>query len=1018
MTYGLSIGTTGKLSRRFIERTTDVVEGSDGKPEYKLVLGWDETDPTSGVEESATQNDKEYSISERLALEMFMEKWVPVPMFRVKSDPDGRTIFDLGPTNWARMRVIEVADRAPDDPISHHVVIAFDTELRDRLPKRPYTVPSHEDVVSEHQFRFAYRYRDIAWFLGAMLPGEEGKLLAQFQKWVSAWLLEMFKELKQAQRPGRILRDTDFPNALEHVARYLVFLEFIGRAITPRNVSLLDTVTASPIIKPIAVDLIIDIGNSRTCGILIESRPNDNWVDLNNSYVLALRDLTEPERSYGEPFESQVELSQACFGRDHLSVHSGANRAFFWPSPVRVGPEAARFRQTAQGTEVVTGLSSPKRYLCDIGAVHQEWRFPDRDYDPFDTGRKSNPLIDKAIRQFVNSRGDVIDQLEADRKRYGFSIRRDDTIGAQSLTFSRSSFFTFMVAEILWQTIVMINDVEVREKRSLKDAPRKLRRIILTVPPAMPVQEQRIFRSRAEGAIKLVWKLMGWWDKPPPGIFPPEIHVSWDEASCVQLVYLYGEIVQKLGGSIRGFMDLIGRDRQFCEPEKRPAADVAPEPSVRIASIDVGGGTTDLMVTTYYQEDNVLLKPMQNFREGFRIAGDDILKQVIERLVLPAIEDGMRSVGLSDPRPLLNDLFGGDRANMKEQERHLRRQFVRRVFEPIALVMLSDAEHATLADEEAFTQRNFVEFFPSPPGRKQQSALPTGRLLDFIEAPARGLGAKNFSLASCVFRTNFRVVREAVDSTLGGIFDNLCEIINEFDPDVVLITGRPSRLPAVVDLLANKLAVSPERIVAMRSYQAGNWYPFRDRDNRRIGDPKTTTVVGAMLCAMAESQLPNFALQTKRMGLRSTAKYIGKLDGNNRIQEDSLYFKNVDLDAKAPADQRAIIRYRAPMRIGYRQLPLERWTATPLYRLRLRAGMDNAQITTPIEITLERSGDHATDEDTPDALIKAESMKEEFTIADAYDATGKDVRPKMELKLDTIDTEQGYWLDTGILSIG
>jgi hypothetical protein len=45
-------------------------------------------------------------------------------------------------------------------------------------------------------------------------------------------------------------------------------------------------------------------------------------------------------------------------------------------------------------------------------------------------------------------------------------------------------------------------------------------------------------------------------------------------------------------------------------------------------------------------------------------------------------------------------------------------------------------------------------------------------------------------------------------------------------------------------------------------------------------------------------------------------------------------------------------------------------------------------------------------------------MKEDFRSADAYDANGTDVSRKMELVLNTLDDEQGYWLDTGILSVG
>uniref|UniRef100_UPI0013DC4B10 virulence factor SrfB n=1 Tax=Stenotrophomonas maltophilia TaxID=40324 RepID=UPI0013DC4B10 len=70
---------------------------------------------------------------------------------------------------------------------------------------------------------------------------------------------------------------------------------------------------------------------------------------------------------------------------------------------------------------------------------------------------------------------------------------------------------------------------------------------------------------------------------------------------------------------------------------------------------------------------------VQNFREGFRIAGDDILKGVVEQLVLPPIQAALAEAGMPDARNFLMERFGGNRANMAEQEKHLRRQFVLRV---------------------------------------------------------------------------------------------------------------------------------------------------------------------------------------------------------------------------------------------------------------------------------------------------------------------------------------------------
>src|SRR5262249_18491406 len=149
-------------------------------------------------------------------------------------------------------------------------------------------------------------------------------------------------------------------NVLEHAARYLTFLKVLEHGCRFPRIRLVDTVSRERSYAPIMVDLVIDVGNSRTCGILIESDPDESdRLDLTKSYVLALRDLSRPEHVYAQAFESRVEFSRASFGHDGISRRSGRPNAFHWPSLARVGPEAVRLSVSAAGTEGPTGLSSP-----------------------------------------------------------------------------------------------------------------------------------------------------------------------------------------------------------------------------------------------------------------------------------------------------------------------------------------------------------------------------------------------------------------------------------------------------------------------------------------------------------------------------------------------------------------------------------------------------------------------------------------------------------------------------------
>ena len=69
---------------------------------------------------------------------------------------------------------------------------------------------------------------------------------------------------------------------------------------------------------------------------------------------------------------------------------------------------------------------------------------------------------------------------------------------------------TFMLSEVLAQALAQINSPAQRLRQSHARVPRHLNSIILTVPPAMPQPERKIFEQRMRQAIGLIWKSMGW----------------------------------------------------------------------------------------------------------------------------------------------------------------------------------------------------------------------------------------------------------------------------------------------------------------------------------------------------------------------------------------------------------------------------------------------------------------------------------------------------------------------------
>jgi hypothetical protein len=1014
---------SGPFSKNFYVGRERVREGGMEEVRLSLKPDWDDDNPGAQIE---APSEYEYeAVSKLKSYEAFVGEWMPIPVLKVLGESARGTRFEAGPTNWARVLV------TPQDPATtareaakFNIVYAFDTQVVENpAGESVYISPTETDAWQEAVFRFAPRIAEVSRFLRDERTFEkDGKPdKVDLQRWMSAWVERVFEQYQRSLRPGKIPDEEERSQwPIQAWCRYMAFVQLLAKFAPPPEIRFADTFSGDTGFrkrhdnvsdqsrKPVDVSLVLDIGNSRTCGILIERLPTAlTKATLGDAMLLRLRDLARPHLTYSETFESHVELAQPCFGQDDLSEQCRAN-AFLWPSIVRVGPEAVRLRDQAEGTEALSGLTSPKRYLFDVTAQQQPWRFQQTSYD-----RLGGAPLDTAVRNYVGPRGDVKRQINAEanfyRKKLTYPHEKIDISAyPQRLSFSRSSMFTFMLAEIIWQAFTMINNPQVRATRPEADTPRKLMRVILTLPTAMPISEQQILRSRALAAVKLLWDLTGWTKHRPPGAEEPEIQISLDEASCAQLVYLYGEITERFAGEANAYFDLAGRPRPRPVDGETATTQRAPEPSVRIASIDVGGGTTDLMVTTYFVEAGKALVPFQVYREGFRVAGDDLLRDVIERSILPVIEHRLVECGLRNAREFLNRCFGIDRVDMSELDRHLRRQCVTRVLRPAAIAILQAAENADWASEEQTTVRTLREMIVAAGSSVDDPAA--GRAVRYVDDAASKEGATGFSLLDTQVDILLHDVRNAVGAIFGDVFDNLAEIIDHLDCDLVLFAGRPSRLPALVELLVNKLPVAPHKVIALGSYQAGPWYPFASLRNFTISDPKTVTVTGAMLAQLAQRDIENFTIFLDRLKHRSCAGQIGVLSGTGQqLRTADVKFK---FDPARPRgiQETAAYSYYAPVRLGYRQIPFDRWVATPLYLLRL---LDDGKIPKPVEVELARGSS-----DEPEDFTGTEAAKEEVRIESATSAAGADVTKNMVLELNTMKGAGGYWLDTGLLTIG
>ncbi|MCU1719272.1 virulence factor SrfB [Pseudomonas sp. 5P_3.1_Bac2] len=916
----------------------------------------------------------DYSVALDQSVRLLKGLWLPLPFFRFS--PPRR--FDDGPSNWARVRIVELPPGEDPDGHTHRVTFAFDTKVFTSRSDTAYLAPTNDDVRAGAAFALAHQANEMGWFLDL--------------SWVDGWLREVFTE--QAQLPPFRMQLDDIEQEcqqLYHQAHYLNLLSVLGTALPVPELKVVSN-RDSDLHKAIAVDMVLDVGNSRTCGILIEDHPQEN-DGLSKRYELELRDLTLPEQVYPEPFESRIEFAQAVFGKDHFSVQSGRREAFQWPTIARVGREAGRLASRRRGTEGSTGLSSPKRYLWDEDNYEPGWRFNcayvKADSEPHATAAP--------VASLINEKGRALYTLPFDERMPVFHPH-----------YSRSSLMTFMLCEVLAQALMQINSPSQRLRMSHSRVPRHLRSIILTVPPSMPKPEREIFAKCMEQAIGLVWKSLGWHPEDEPinikdpksretaWPFLPEVHVQWDEATCGQVVYLFNETQN----------NFAGRPEEFFAAMARP--DQPHKDRLTIASIDIGGGTTDLVITEYRLDDgvgsNVYITPQQRFRDGFKVAGDDILLDVIRQFVLPGLSNALANAGVNAPDALLSKLIGSE--PLAVQDAVLRQQLTLQVFSPLGLRLLKAYEQYDPLDAGTLVSGTFGELL----GEER----PTEAVLEYVAGAVRrqlGNGSEAFDLLACELNVSLRKIHEAFIGdrmNIGKTIRALCEMVYSYPCDVLLLTGRPSRLPGVQALFRKLLPLPPARILPLNQYRTGGWYPFNKLD--RIEDPKTTAAVGAMLCLLSRSlRLPNFFFRSAAFKPYSTIKYLGLIDNNNVIKDGNVYFRDIDLDNPEYLLPEQTFDMRGTMRLGFRQLGDERWSAAPLYILSIENAKLREQVAAQGLVLKIRLG-------IKPAANQSEGS-ESFEFLGAESDNGSVSRSHIRLRLNTLADaglgESQYWLDSG-----
>jgi len=816
----------------------------------------------------------------RCRWEKFENQWLPFPFFTLGSN--GRTEF--APTNWCRCKLIPEATNG--NIKSYSILLAFDT--RTKYESEDY---EEQDLMETPVFASNFdRSKDFA------LCNNEFSLVDFCSKapyncdWVDGSILKLFHNVKSMDE-----LNIKKPK-LNYLAQYIFILKYI------QQLKVLPTVTLFTD-KNVAfgdVDLLIDMGNSRTCAVLFDNH------DFTKVQPLGLHNLSNPVEKgkinlYNEPFDMRLAFREADFGVETLK----GSTQFVFPSLVRLGVEANELIHKAvnlnTGVEKITTFSSPKRYLWDNKPQQKDWEFLTLKGEI----NKNNLVQIKGISEQLNSDGSLNVSGE----------------GVIEKFYSRKALMTFAFLEILAQSKMQINSYEFRHKWGEENKPRRIGRIIVTCPTAMSRIEQIALRKCAEDAAIILerfysgesYKEVDEKDvRKSIQVIPSVKNLSnnderkewiYDEATCSQFVFLYAELTQRYRNNSKEYFDFYGKVRlDLGNYDKK---------SITIGSVDIGAGTTDLMIAAYKYDEagQCTLTPTPLFWESFYIAGDDLLKNLIRKLVIDGehavIPDHLRKTTQSDIAQLILDYFGKDNARQSVTDRQIRSEFNMQVSVPVVthyLELLSDnkIEKATLNFEDIFSKNK-----------------PTERVAEHF------LKHFGFSIKDLQWHYNKVIISKIIESTFDTLVGKISTVLSYYGCDIVLLSGRPTSLKPLSDLFFKYYAVSPNRLITLNNYRIGTWYPFHDGKGY-FTDSKSIVAVGAMIgnYASTRGSLNGFALDLSELikEMKPTTEYFAKSENDKSFITPEINNAIIDVS-------------QLPLRFWARQLDSIKYPTRPFYML-------------------------------------------------------------------------------------
>jgi hypothetical protein len=710
--------------------------------------------------------------------------------------------------------------------------------------------------------------------------------------------------------------------------------------------------------QPIPVSLVLDLGNSRSTALLVEGRDAGVF-----GVPLEVRSLGNPLARSQEAFDSRITFMPSPWDKSVFPVATG--ESFQWPSVARMGREALdRALETPHRYQCT--LSGPKRYLWDDRQTDERWHFAQKIGQVAGANGEHRPVFGRILKWLPEESG-------------GTFLREDGPQTPADPRYAPRSMMLFALVEILCQAYAQINGAEYRMYQGKEGNPRVLKHLVLTYPSAMREEERHVYEALVRNAVVLTCHVLN---------IRPDLRPNWnaqaqafdpflfvDEALAAQMVFVFQEAQGTFAGSMEELVSVYGGG----------------EKTLRVASVDIGGGTSDVMIAEYEDKlpgTGTSLSIKKLFQDGVSIAGDEVCRAIIEDVVFPQI---LQQLPTAQSKSRLLHLFGEGDAGHGSAWRTLRARLVPYLWMPLARCYWAIAEGFPLRDhtpDRHYMVSTIFETFELPSISPAILAEANG----FLEQEVEGFpGFENL-----FFRFDALTVERAIERVLREPLRRYADILAQFDVDLLVLAGRTAALPCIKRLFTSEMPVSPPRVRSMARYRVGEWYPSKWKDQGHIRDAKSTVTAGAAVLHLAsKNRLAGFLIDTISEAEQRP------IYGLYQDTEPHIARANELFSQGGPTEKSPPFVYTHGMRIGFRNVDSQEMEGSPLFEVRPASPDVEAALLedrVAIQFTRSRSGQIQV------ASVTSQKGQYQFDAKDFV----------LSLKTAAFDK---YWLDTGVFEV-